>query len=208
MEEPLTPADARRLIRVIVGCYRLEAMNASARMRSRRHQEDAKTMKCQQCGTAMKTRRENFSYTASGLQGVTLVGVEVSRCPGCGEFEVSIPRIEQLHRALARFVIQKDTPFTGAEVRFLRKFLGWSGADFAKHIGVTPESVSRWEQDREIMSPPADRALRLMVATREPVTEYPLGKLKDILRRKPKAVRVRVRVAAHDWKAEAAGGTK
>ena len=44
----------------------------------------------------MTSARENYSYTASGLPYVTLVGVEVRRHKGCGEHEVVIPRIEQV----------------------------------------------------------------------------------------------------------------
>lgn len=159
-------------------------------------------MKCPQCDTSMKTRRENYRYAASGLSGVTLMKVEVSRCAKCGEHVVAIPRIEQLHRALATFLSRKQTAFTGAEISFLRKYLGWSGADFARHIGVTPETVSRWENDREVMSPPADRALRLMVATRRPVAEYPLESLQNIAR-KPKETQVGLRVSLDEWKAVA-----
>ena len=59
-------------------------------------------MMCMRCGAAITVARENFLYTASGLPNVTLVGVEVRRCPSCGEFEVAIPRIEDLHRTIAR----------------------------------------------------------------------------------------------------------
>ena len=48
-------------------------------------------MKCIICGEAMYTKRENYQYTASGLPHVTLQQVEVSRCPHCGETEVTIP---------------------------------------------------------------------------------------------------------------------
>lgn len=58
-------------------------------------------MNCLQCGSEMKMARENYKYDASGLPGITLVGVEVVRCPNCGEYEVSIPSIEDLHRAIA-----------------------------------------------------------------------------------------------------------
>ena len=34
------------------------------------------------------------------------------------------------------------------EIKFLRKSLGWAGVDFAKHMGATPETVSRWETAR------------------------------------------------------------
>ena len=72
----------------------------------------------------MKTSRENYLYDACGLPGVTLVGVEVSRCPECGNHEVSIPRIEELHRVIARAVANRPARLDGAEVRYLRKWLG------------------------------------------------------------------------------------
>ena len=87
--------------------------------------------KCLQCGHAMTTRRENVRYDASGLPGVTLVGVEVSRCAHCGEHEVAIPHIADLHRVLAHAVVRKSSRLTPAEIRFLRRSLGWSGQDFA-----------------------------------------------------------------------------
>lgn len=76
-------------------------------------------MKCIECGTAMKTRKENYCYDECGLKHITLVGVDVSRCPKCGNYEISIPRIEGLHRLIARALIDEGTRFTGAEVRFL-----------------------------------------------------------------------------------------
>jgi len=137
-------------------------------------------MTCDQCGGATTTERENFLYTASGLPNVTLVGVEVVRCPQCGGFEVAIPRIEELHRVIAQAVVRKPAPLTAAEVRFLRKWLGWSGVDFAAHMGVTPETVSRWETDAQPPGSAAERALRLMVVTRAPVQDYSLELLKAI----------------------------
>jgi putative zinc finger/helix-turn-helix YgiT family protein len=159
-------------------------------------------MKCPECGKPMTSARENYSYTASGLPYVTLVGVEVRRCKACGEHEVVLPKIEQLHRVIALAVVGKHARLTAAEVRYLRKYLGWSGADFAKHMGVTPESVSRWENEREQMSAVADRLLRLMVAIRAPVTEYPLDSLAQ-LEDEPSPVRLRVEAARGVWHASA-----
>jgi putative zinc finger/helix-turn-helix YgiT family protein len=159
-------------------------------------------MKCPECDKPMTSVRENYSYTASGLPYVTLVGVEVRRCKTCGEHEVVIPKIEHLHRAIALAVIDKRTRLTAAEVRYLRKYLGWSGADFARHMGVTPESVSRWENDREQMGAVADRLLRLMVATKAPVSDYSLDSLAE-LEEKSSPVRLWVEVAKGGWHAEA-----
>ncbi|HVU01659.1 MAG TPA: type II TA system antitoxin MqsA family protein [Polyangiaceae bacterium] len=160
-------------------------------------------MKCEQCGGPVTVSHENYSYTASGLPNVTLVGVEVRRCTECGEHEVVIPKIEKLHRTIAMAVVGKKTRLTAEEIRFLRKYLGWSGADFARHMGVTPESISRWENEKERMNPVADRLLRLMVVTKAPVADYSLDALAD-LQDKSTPTRMKLYASPKDWRAEVA----
>jgi putative zinc finger/helix-turn-helix YgiT family protein len=162
-------------------------------------------MTCIACGGAMKTTRENVKYDASGLPGVTLMNVEVRRCPACGETEYVIPDIEGLHRSLAYAIIRKPALLAPVEIRFLRKFLGWSGADFAKYMGTTVESVSRWENDKLSMSPPADRLLRMMVASTSPVQDYALETLTHITpRTTTKPLRMGVTRGKSGWTAKAA----
>jgi len=161
-------------------------------------------MKCLQCGQRMKSGRENYLYRESGLPNVTLVGIEVNRCPGCGEYEAVIPKIEQLHRVIATAVARKVPRLSANEIRFLRKYLGWSGGDFAKHMGVSPETVSRWEHGSATMGPSAERLLRFAALTREPSSDYSLDVLKDVAQRKPVAQRLKVRVERGAWSAEAA----
>ena len=156
-------------------------------------------MKCTECGTAMKTRKENYRYDECGLKYVTLVNSEVSRCPKCGNYEISIPQIEGLHRLIARVLIEKVTRFTGDEVRFLRKSLGWSGSDFAKHMGVTDETVSRWENDAAPIGPQADRLLRLMVAQGRLTTSYPTDRLTKINGKKATITRLEVESRDERW---------
>ena len=156
-------------------------------------------MKCTECGATMKTRKENYPYDECGLKHVTLVGVEVSRCPKCGNYELSIPRIEGLHRLLARVLIDKVTRFTGSEIRFLRKSLGWSGADFARHMGVADETVSRWENDAAPIGPQADRLLRLMVAQGRLTMSYPTDRLTRIDAGKATVTRVEVESRNDAW---------
>lgn len=132
-------------------------------------------MSCMTCGTAMETRREDVEYDAAGLPDVILRGVEVSRCPGCGEREVAIPRLPALHRALVRIVVAKPGRLTGPEIRFLRKYLGFSGADFAEAMGSDPSTISRWENGKEPMNKHADRLLRLMALVGKRVQKYQLA---------------------------------
>ena len=161
-------------------------------------------MKCTDCGTGVKTQRENYRYDECGLKRVTLVGIEVSRCPRCGNYEVSIPHIEELHRLIARAVIQKATRLTGEEVRFLRKSLGWSGVDFARNMGVAEETVSRWENGAVPIGPQADRLLRLMVAQGRLITNYPTERLSQINPKKATPARLEIEARNEQWELIAA----
>lgn len=128
----------------------------------------------------MTAKRENYRYLASGLPNVTLVGVTVRRCAKCGEHEVVIPQIEELHRVLAVAVARRPSRLTKDEIRFLRKYLGYSGVDFAKLISVKPETVSRWENGRERIGPSTEKLIRMLVLRTQPVRDYPIDFLAAI----------------------------
>lgn len=141
---------------------------------------------CIACGKEMTREVINHRYRESGLDYVVLLGVEMRRCPFCGEEELVIPRMEELHRVIARAVASREGALTGSEIRFLRKYLGLSGVTFAKRIGVSHETVSRWENDKQEMSPPLERFLRLMVFNEKPATHYPLERLEVLTKDRQK----------------------
>jgi len=144
-------------------------------------QEDEIVKKCRQCHEGMlSVSRENYLYTECGLPNVVLEGVEVRRCPKCGAHEVLLPRVTELLRVISHAIVKKPSRLNGAEIRYLRKSMGWSGVDFAGHIGVDPTTVSRWENDKDNMGVQADRLLRLMIVHGRPVEEYPLEELTKI----------------------------
>jgi putative zinc finger/helix-turn-helix YgiT family protein len=144
----------------------------------------------------MASGRENVPYRA--LPGVVLVGVEVRRCPNCGEYEVVIPRIEELDRTIGRAVISKPSKLSGAEIRFLRKYLDLSGVDLARKMGTKPETVSRWESDKQPMGAQADRLLRLMVAYRGAMKDY-LEVLETVATEDPTGLHQRVAHKDSTW---------
>lgn len=127
---------------------------------------------CLQCGTEMSASREDWPY--AGLPGVVLRGITVYRCPSCGEFEVEIPRVTELHQVLAAAIVAKRSGLVPQEARFLRNFLLWQEEQLAQHMGVSAEAVSRWEAGAEPMGPVADRLLRLLVASRLPESLPPI----------------------------------
>jgi putative zinc finger/helix-turn-helix YgiT family protein len=155
-------------------------------------------MNCLECGTTITTRRESFDYDASGLP-VTLADVEVNRCPRCEAFEVVIPRIEDLHRAIALEVIRQRSRLTPAEIRYLRTFLGWTEADLSHHMGVDESLVSHWESGEQPPGPVADRLLRLLVARSEPESDYPLSQLIGVTQEESQPHRLGLRVDAQGW---------
>lgn len=161
-------------------------------------------MTCLQCGKSMAGKREAVKYDASGLAGITLENVEVRKCSGCGERELVIPKIEQLHAVIAASIIKKPARLSREEIRFLRKSLGWSGADFARMMGTTAETVSRWESGKTPMGVQADRLLRLMVAHLKPVQQYDIEQIKQSATAEAKPFRLRLTNDARGWHAKAA----
>src|SRR5262245_2444103 len=102
-------------------------------------------MTCLECGHVMRLRRETVPFDKPiGLRGVRLQTF-VASWPKCGAFEIQILNLEGLHRAIAHALVAKRARLASDEVKFLRKVLGWSGADFAEHMGTSAETVSRWE---------------------------------------------------------------
>lgn len=51
---------------------------------------------------------------------------------------------------------------TGAEIRELRKALGYTQAKLAEEIGVTANTVARYERDELNPSPPVSKLLKLL----------------------------------------------
>ncbi|MEO7041567.1 MAG: type II TA system antitoxin MqsA family protein [Gemmatimonadaceae bacterium] len=130
-------------------------------------------MICEDCGSQVVTEdRAVRRYEVGGLPHIELHGVEVTRCMNCGKEGIAIPRIGQLHRVLAAGFAKQKRMIAPVEIRFLRKHVGLSTADFAQRMGVARETVSRWETGSHPMGAVADRLLRLLVLTHEPTDNY------------------------------------
>lgn len=142
-------------------------------------------MNCVMCGSKLKKEKTNFHYLDCGLKNVYLKSIEVLKCKECGEEEIVIPNIEQLHNLVAKTVATQKQKLSPEEIRFLRTHLGFSGSDFAEKIGVSPETVSRWEKGRISMKPTVERLLRVLILSNagpfreyEELTQFGVVKLK------------------------------
>jgi putative zinc finger/helix-turn-helix YgiT family protein len=162
-------------------------------------------MKCVECGsTGVETRRENHRYRSCGLDNVTLVGIQVNHCRECGQNEYVIPHIEQLHSALAHVIATKSEQLVPQEIRFLRKYLGFSSADFANALAVRPETISRWEKSDSIrpMNKGLERLLRLMVLNERPAMRFAPKQVAGLATEHAVATRVRIARKNDGWEAQ------
>jgi putative zinc finger/helix-turn-helix YgiT family protein len=117
---------------------------------------------CSNCGKEAKVVRGTYRYTESELKEVILVGIELIRCPACGNEDPVLPNINGLMQILAQAVIEKPWRLAGNEIRFLRKYLKMTGEQFGRHIGVDKWCVSKWENGHESVGEPSDRAIRAL----------------------------------------------
>jgi putative zinc finger/helix-turn-helix YgiT family protein len=107
-------------------------------------------MKCFQCGGRMEATEGTHRYDESGLKNVLLMNVPIYKCVSCGETEVEIPGMEELHFLLGLLILYKPTRLTRDEVRYLRKHMGRSQEELASDLGVTRITVTRWESGRTL----------------------------------------------------------
>ena len=61
---------------------------------------------------------------------------------------------------IARAIVETEVRLTGPEIRFLRKRLGKKAVEFAQIVGVTPEQVSRWENNANLPDASTDKLIR------------------------------------------------
>lgn len=161
-------------------------------------------LRCTTCGSSMREGHGPHHYRECGLSNVWLADIEINPCTGCDNVAYGIWRLESLHRTIAEAVIHKPTRLRGEEVRFLRKTLGWSGVDFARHMGVAVETVSRWETDAAPIGPQADRLLRLLVAQGHLTTAYPTDRLRQIDASRATAPRLTLEATRTSWRLKTA----
>lgn len=106
-----------------------------------------------------------FHFTASGLSNVWLLnGFTIEATPH-GE-GVRIEDLDGLHRALAHAIVTSKSAFTGEELRFLRKYLQLSQAGVARLLGLSDQSIARWEKGQAPIDPSAERLVRMVVRER------------------------------------------
>lgn len=162
---------------------------------------------------SIATHEKPYHYIDSGLPNIYLVGVRRFQCE-CGEEAVEIPAIKQLTSLIACNLAMKDESLTGLEIKFLRKQLGQKANDFADHVKLQPETLSRIENEKQSVGEKTDVYIRIYYAleSKDPVLmdtfKSALDRVLSVHRTKPSKKPPRtVATIEHDkWALAAAAG--
>lgn len=124
-----------------------------------------KRSQCELCGSDMEavkaTSAEPYRYVMSGLDNIFLVGIEVERCKSCDVRVPIIPKIEGLHKAIAKYLVNKQELLSGKEIKFLRKNAGVAANQFAALLEIDSAYLSRVENGKkESFGPATDKLAR------------------------------------------------
>jgi DNA-binding transcriptional regulator YiaG len=120
-------------------------------------------MICDRCSRRLRRGiREKYPYTDGGLTNVFLRNVPVYVCPRHGVQAVVLRGIDRILGDIKRHLLNRGAPFTQAEVRFLRKYEGWTQDELADRLGVHKITVAKWETGRVTIGPTHQRLLYLL----------------------------------------------
>lgn len=134
------------------------------------------------------------AYEATGLGAPFKVilehAVKVDACEVCGAVQGTyIPDMPGLFHAVVFARALEPRKLTGAEIRFMRKAMGWKAKDLARHLSVTPEYLSRCESGAGTMSATTEKLFRIYAVLRTPdrsaLKDVELSELFDLIEIEP-----------------------
>jgi putative zinc finger/helix-turn-helix YgiT family protein len=118
--------------------------------------------KCAKCGSK-RVKKAQLADTIT-VGGVRFSGkVSGWRCSSCREAYFDGPALGQFEREIAHWIATEGQARVGATFRFMRKAIGMKAADLAALLGVTPETISRYETGKAEIPPTVALALGELV---------------------------------------------
>lgn len=103
-----------------------------------------------------------FHYVACGLPNVWLENGYTERVSDKGESFFTVDNIKDLHAAIGRTLVDKDTLLTGDEFRYLRSEMRLSRKALGECLGYSDETIKKWESGENSTQKTADAALRML----------------------------------------------
>jgi transcriptional regulator with XRE-family HTH domain len=134
-----------------------------------------------QCGEISIVVRGDYLFVESGLDNVLLRNVKLLKCDRCGSVTPLLSKIKELTQIIASALVLKPSELTGKEIRFLRKYIGLTGEQFGRKLGLTKEHVSRIENDKHPVGAQTERLIRYVSISADPDLQSEMGQLLNLL---------------------------
>jgi len=104
---------------------------------------------------------EPLHYTACGLDDVYLIN-GFTRETIDGEQYTTVEDMDNLWKAIARYLVTERKVLAAKEIKFLRGQMESTQAELASRLRVTDQTVARWEKGEVPINGPADIAIRFL----------------------------------------------
>lgn len=122
------------------------------------------TSTCKSCGQHSEAKKvDKYETDQFGITLTLLNAVTIKSCGCDSSQEISIPNLKGMLAAAALTRISHSLKLSGKEISFLRKAVGYSAKELASFMDVTPETFSRWENDKLPIKSASEKFLRLFV---------------------------------------------
>jgi len=151
--------------------------------------------RCPTCGGRVIHSTKDEWVEVAGRRFVASVPAQA--CARCGGMFVDSGSMAELESAVS-CELAKSGPLSGETFRYMRKSLGMRATALAKLLGITAETVSRWENMQRAVDRTAWIVLGALVLEHAGVPPATFERLKLVSeppKRKPGAVRIEVRGA-------------
>jgi len=149
----------------------------------------ARMKKCPSCGGALVASKKRETQSVAGREFV--MTVTAGACRACGSVFLENASLQRAEMETA-CELARHGPVSGDAFRYLRKTLGLRAVVVADLLGVTPETISRWENGQRPVDKAAWMTLGSVVleqASRRPET---LERLRELRAHGPGARSVRI----------------
>jgi transcriptional regulator with XRE-family HTH domain len=159
------------------------------------------------CGEQATLTSGDYLFVESGLNNVTLHGVELLNCDMCGTLTPVLSKINELMQVIASALVLKPSQLTGKEIRFLRKYIGFTGEQFAGKLSLTKEHISRIENDKHPVGAQTDRLIRYLAISARPNLKNEMERLferLDAIKDEPVQERIEINLATGSFQYAAA----
>ena len=134
-----------------------------------------------ECGETSIVVRGDYLFLESGLDNVVLRKVKLLKCNQCGSKTPLLSKINQLTQIIASALVLKPSELTGKEIRFLRKYIGLTGEQFGRKLGLTKEHVSRIENEKLPVGAQTERLIRYVSISADPDLQGEMSQLLELL---------------------------